>query len=50
MINTESLKKAVAELAAEHDAQYAEDCIKGMLIQRKISVEQYSECMTVLYA
>lgn len=49
MIKTNELKKAVIELAKEHDAQYAEDCVKAFLKQRKINFEQYLEMMNVLY-
>ena len=49
MIKTNELKKAVIELSNEHDAQYAEDCVKAFLKQRKISFEQYLEMMNVLY-
>ena len=49
MIKTNELKKAVIELEKEHDAQYAEDCVKAFLKQRKINFEQYLEMMNVLY-
>ena len=50
MIDTISLKKAVMEIANEKGAQYAEDCVKGMLKLKKITVSQYAACMEVVYA
>lgn len=50
MIDTISLKKAVMEIAKEKGAQYAEDCVKGMLKLKKITVSQYAACMEVVYA
>lgn len=49
-MNTINLKKAVTELANEHNAQYAEDCVKAFLKQKKITLDQYFDIMQMLYA
>lgn len=48
-MKTTDLIKAALELAEEHDAQYAEDCVKAFLSQKKITVSQYCSVMTALY-
>lgn len=49
MYETKELVNAAMELKSEHDAQYAEDCVKGLLKQRKITTDQYYEVMKKLY-
>ena len=48
-INTKELLKAINELKKEHNEQYAEECLKGMLILKEIDIDQYCEAMVLIY-
>ena len=47
--DTNKLIAALQDIAARHDAQYAEDCTKALLGQGLITTDQYCEVMEVLY-
>lgn len=49
-IKTVDLVKTAKELARDHNAQYAEDCVRAVLRERMISVDQFYCAMRALYS
>lgn len=48
-IDTKPLLKAVEEMKKEHNKQYVEDCLKGMLKLKQIDIHQFCEAMELIY-